>query len=287
MFVKVSNEVDIAQDILSSVQVLGPRIAGRFDERLASYLGEGRTITGTADVQEAIANWIEIEIDKVEEAERVHLDEIDNLSEVVQRRLDDKAVLYSKVLDVRNAFEGVVGEGESSRQVGLDAGLAQVSSGVLRRHAKRALAKLEAPGFNPSIKVPGAKLEPQETADDLRPVLARFEATLKKLAQQRRTTQEAQRVRNEALDDLHFVTFNGSRMFQSTYTIAGERFHAERIRQSLGRSTARRKPPQGDPATDDASQGQGESEAPETAQTPVADAAADTQPDSAGEKASG
>ncbi len=161
---------------------------------------------------------------------------------MVQRRLDEKSVLYNKVLDIRNAFDGVIGEGESSKQVGLDAGLAQVASPLLRRYAKRALVKLEAPDFKPSPKVPGAKLEPQETADDLRPALKRFETALKQLAQQRRVTQEAQRVRQEALDDLHFVTFNGSRMVASHYTIAGERFHAERIRQNLGGSTGRKKP---------------------------------------------
>lgn len=288
MFVKVSTELNIAQDILSSVKIHGPRAAEAFDAKLESYLGEGRTITGTADVQEALTNWITIEIDKVEEAERVHLDEIDNLAEVVQRRLDEKSVLYAKVMDVRKTFEGVIGEGESSKQVGLDAGLSKVASPVLRRHARRALRKLEAPDFQPSPKVPGARLAPQETAEDLRPVLVRFEATLKQLAEQRRITQEAQRLRQEALDGLHLVTFNGSQIIQSSYTLAGERFHAERIRQKLGRPAARKKSPAEDTA-DGAAAG-GVTAADDVtadgvvteAETPV-----DTPPDSAGEPVSG
>ncbi len=145
--------------------VHGPRVAETFDTKLASFLGDGRTITGTADVQEAFTNWIEIEIVEVEEA-----------------------------------------------------------------------------------------------------------------------------VRQEALDRLHFVTSNGARMLGSHYTVAGERFHAERIRQKLGRSTARRTaPPEGDTASSDVPRGGDPSVARQPEEVPPAqvDAATDTQTDSASEKSDG
>ncbi len=281
MFAKVSNVTEIARDILSSVKVHGPRVAEAFDVKLVSFLGEGRTITGTADVQEAVANWIEFEVVKTEEAEQVLLDELDSLKKVRERRLDEKSALYTKVLGVRGTFEGVVGKGESSKQVGLDAGLAQVAGPVLRRHAKRALAKLEDPEFKPVPKVAGTKIDPRETADDLRPALLRFEDTLEELATQRRITQEAQRVKNDTLDRLHFLTVNGSRMFESFYNLVDERYHAERLRTSRGRSTTRKKLPEGEEPPAEA-QADAATAQPDSASADAATA----QPDSASEEVS-
>lgn len=240
MFQMVSTETRIAQDIVSSVKIHGSRVSGTLDGTLVSFLADGRTITGTWDVQDAVIQWILHDITVVEAAEKAHLDELAKLAGLREKRDAVEQVLYRKALGVRGTIESTAGPGKSSQLVRLDPGLSRVDSEVLRRYCRAALEKLTAPGFEvTSESIRGATLNAQETADDLRPALEEFEEVLDAVRLRQRVTEEAQRVKNEALERLHFVVVNGSRMFEAFYNLAGERFHAERLRSSGARSSVR------------------------------------------------
>ncbi len=289
MFMKVSHILGVARDILSSVKVHGcGRVADTLDKKLAKYLE--RPITGTADIQEAVSIWIETEATAIEKAEKVQLDELAQLDQLRGRRDDEKKKLYVIVAGVRGTIESAVGEGESSTLVGLDSGLSRVGNQVLRRYATRALARLEDPDFEPDPTVTGAKFNAEETVEELRPALERFVGTLEEVDLHKRVTEEAQRVKNDALDRLNSLLVDGSKVFEGFYNLAGERFHAERIRKNRIRSS-KQPPGSGVPEDDTPEGGTPEGEPTEAENPPeetVSEADAhEVTPDSASEEASG
>lgn len=248
MFQMVSNELRVAKDVVSSVKIHGGRVSATLDPKLVSFLGEGRTITGTGDVQDAVAEWILREVAAVEAAEKAHLDELAKLGGLREERDVVEHQLYHKALGVRSTIESSAGPGKSSQLVLLDPGLSRVDSQVLRRYCRAALQHLTAPGFEvTSGAIRGATFNAQEAADDLRPTLEEFESVLDAVDLQQRVTEEAQRVKNEALAQLRFVVINGSRLVEAFYNLAGESFHSERLRTTRARSSARPEPDDAQP----------------------------------------
>ena len=241
MFTMVTKELKAAEDIVSSADIHVPRVGPLVDPKLIPYLGEGRTITSTADVGEAISGWISHQAFVVENAERLHLGELRTLSKLRDERDKVKKLLYQKVLKVRTTIEGTFGTGKSSQFVGLDAGLSNVEPMVLKRYARPAYLILSNPDFEPpETGLPGAAVDPREAAADLLPTLERFEQILKEMDNQSRVVEDALKVKTQELEELHTVTTGGSKVLEGLYKLAGEEFHSERLRRSTrtrGRST--------------------------------------------------
>ena len=85
------------------------------------------------------------------------------------------------MLTVRTTVESAAAKGKSAQLVGLDPRLSKVDSQTLRRYGRVALEFIEDPDFaSPGGAVAGVGIKPLETADDIRPVLERFESTLER-----------------------------------------------------------------------------------------------------------
>jgi len=161
----------------------------------------------------------------------------------------DEAELYRKMLTVRAIVESAAGKGKSAQLVGLDPRLSKVDGQTLRRYARSALEALE------------RRLEPFEHGTDVVRGLERLDAgadhaahrrlevgVLESLELQQRRVEETQRLKDEALARLRLVAVNGAKILEGFYNLAGEKFHAERLRRKRGRAQASSPEEPGEPA---------------------------------------
>jgi hypothetical protein len=256
MLKTVTSELKYANDVVSSGETHSARVGAIVDPLLGLFL-EGGQVTGTAGVQKGVTGWIRQEASLAEAAEKGHLAELRKLDQIREVRDQEEEELYRKVLTVRTTVESAAGKGKSAQLVGLDARLSKVDSLTLRRYARSALEILEDPGFvSPDGAVDGAGINPRESAADIRPVLERFESTLESLERQQRRAEESQRLKDEAVARLRLVAVNGAKILEGLYNLAGEKFHAERLRRKRGRAPASSPEEPGEPAPEP------ESEAP-------------------------
>lgn len=238
MLKTVTKELRYAHDVISSGETHSARVGAVVDPLLGLFL-EGGQITGTGDVQKGVTGWIRQEASLAETAEKAHLAEVRQLDQIREERDADEEVLYRKCLTVRATVESAAGKGKSAQLVGLDPRLSRVGSQTLRRYGRVALEILEDPEFaSPDGAVDGVGIKPQETADDIRPVLERFESTLERFERQQRRVEETQRLKDEALARLRLVAINGAKILEGFYNLAGEKFHAERLRRKRARAQA-------------------------------------------------
>jgi len=148
-------------------------------------------------------------------------------------------VLYRKALTMRVTIESSAGSGKSKQLVGLDPRLSNVDPVTLRRYVRSAMETVEDPDFEaPEGTVVGAGGTPQATAADIKPALEAFEATLAKIEAQQRRVEETQRLKDEAIARLRLVTVNGAKILEGLYNLAGETFHAERLRRTRTRPSS-------------------------------------------------
>ena len=161
------------------------------------------------------------------------------LSQFREQRDQEQEVLYRKALVMRVTIESSAGSGKSKQLVGLDPRLSNVDPVTLRRYVRSAMETLEDPDFEaPEGTVVGAGGTPQATAADVRPALEAFEATLAKIEAQQRRVEETQRLKDEAIARLRLVTVNGAKILEGLYNLAGERYHAERLRRTRTRPSS-------------------------------------------------
>jgi hypothetical protein len=238
MLKTVTTELRYAHDVISSGETHAARVGAVVDPLLGLFL-EGGQINGIADVQKGITGWIGQEASLAETAEKAHLAEVRKLDQIREVRDAEGQELYRKTLTVRTTVESAAGKGKSAQLVGLDPRLSKVDSQTLRRYAWVAVEVLEDPEFaSPEGAVVGVGIRSAETAADIRPVLERFEATLKSFELQQRRVEETQRLKDEAVARLRLVSINGAKILEGFYNLAGEKFHAERLRKKRGRAQA-------------------------------------------------
>lgn len=231
MLKTVTYELRIGQAVVSSGESHSARVGATVDPLLGLFVENG-TITGTADVARGVTGWIRQEISVAEAAEQNLLGERRKLDQIRETRDAEEATLYRKALTVRTTIESAAGKGKSAQLVGLDPRLAKVDSQTLRRYGWTAVGVLEDPDFRaPDGAVDGAGITPLVTAVDMRTVLERFERTLASFERQQRRVEEALRLKDEALKRLRLVAINGAKILEGLYNLAGESFHADRLRK--------------------------------------------------------
>ncbi len=104
---------------------------------------------------------------------------------------------------------------------------------VLVRIAREAVDVLSQPELLlPDTALRSTLLTPLEYAEQIRPVLLELEAALVEVEDQKRI-EEAQKVRTKALEASRKTNVYGSRLLEALFVLAGEEFHAARLRPKV------------------------------------------------------
>jgi hypothetical protein len=79
-------------------------------------------------------------------------------------------------------------------------------------------------------------LSPAEHVAEIRPALEKLESTVDELEEKKRESEIALKVKTQALEENKETFLHGSRFHESLYVLAGERFHADRLRPTVARA---------------------------------------------------
>lgn len=259
MFKTVTVLLRFVADVIASVLTIGPGVAESFVGRAVHVLKQGEEITVQAVIalQTAVIRMIEDCRTRLESAEAQHLKELRQERSLRARRDQQRGALYRVLFDLRSALDGAFGAGTAERLLGLGPRLGIVDAQVLRRHAREAEKVLTGQGFE--WPGPALALTPAQVAAGILEVLEPLEQTLEELALQKRVTQMAQKAKTRALEGCRKTFVYGSRLVEALYVLAGEEFHAARLRPPVGSRSDATEPADPFPAPDP---GEGEGEAP-------------------------
>ena len=140
----------------------------------------------------------------------------------------------------RRYLEGALEPGASEALVGLEANLGQVEALVLLRYGAEAEEELSRGDFQPeAFVIDGKVTTPQEYAAEIREATAELQEAEDQLADQVRVTEQKLKVKDKVLEKLNKGNTSCARILEELYVLAGEEFHAERLRRS---SRPRRSP---------------------------------------------
>ncbi len=263
MFRAVTRQLKLARDITASVAAIARTVAGVLDPRLSSFLEEGAALDGLGTVQIALVRWIDDDHQQLETLEGQHRAALRKLKQLRIRREAEQSVFYGQMLQVRNTFEDAHGPGTAAVYLGLDPGMGDVEPLVLRRYGRETIGVLSAPDLlTPEPTVVGLWENPQRFAEQILASLEPFEATLAAVEAQKMEVEMALRAKTDLLEVLRDRLKWSVRFFEALYYLAGQGFHAERLRPPKpSRSTEPATDGEAEPATD----GESEDTAADTA----------------------
>ncbi len=241
IFRTITNAIRPVRRVLSGIRSFAEMTAQAFSRRIAGHLKEAEELPPgvLALLQRVVARLIESSRDRLVEAERT-LRNAQRAEEQVRTRRDRLAAgLYDRLLKARITFEAF-GKGTSARYLGLDPGLGAVDSQVLVRYAHEAVDVLTDPDFSaPEIKdLSAATLEAKEHVKEIQPKLDEIEAVMDELEDLKRVSELALKHKDQAREAFREVYTYGSRFQEAFYVLAGEKFHAQRLRGKVGRTSS-------------------------------------------------
>ncbi len=241
MYRLVTYELRLARDVLHGGRALARHIASVLAPQLA-----GLSVSWLELFQLALIGLIEKDSDQLTTAERVLVEERRKEKSLRGRRNQAKTDLYRLLLQVRKFLEVAVGKGAAVDLLGLEPRLGQVEPLVLLRYGYEAAEELSSPDFEPGVIVIGGVVTTaQEYGEKVRAASDRLEDLDGQLADQERLAEQALKVKTEALDKLHVRSRLVARILEDLYLLAGEKFHAERLRRPPRHRSA---PPEDDGA---------------------------------------
>lgn len=238
MFRTVTNEIRLVRSIVAGIRAFADLMAESFTRRVTGYLREGEELPAgfLSLLQRVVARLIEGDRDRLVAAEKLHRDALRAESQLRKHRDKEADDLYQKLLKVRKTLEAF-GPGTSVTYLGLDPRLGNADPQVLLRYAHESVDVMSDPGFEPPAGTDpnGKTFHPDEHVAEITPALARAEGTVDELEDQKRETQKALKEKTQALETFRESSTYGSRFHESLYVLAGERFHAARLRPNVGR----------------------------------------------------
>lgn len=252
MFTEVTTHLRFVDDIIASVKEFAHTVASAFVRRVSPYLDEGDALSATdvIRVQTGTVRLIEGRAVEVREAEKAHRIELRKEKSIRKQRDREAKQLYNALLKLRRTFEGF-GAGMAELVLGLDAGINGANAKVLARYARESLEVLLAPDFAlPPEAANPATFDPLRHTEAIEPLVIQLELTLEELARQKRRTQDALKVKTQLLKAIKTLITYGARLLEGLYVVAGEEFHAARLRPRLGGRTGTEPEPIPDPDPD-------------------------------------
>ncbi len=223
MYKMITYELRLVRDILHGGRALARHIASVLTPQLAAVKEE----------------LIENDSDQLTAAERVLLEERRKENSLRGRRNQAKTDLYELLLRVRKFLEVAVGKGAAIDLLGLEPKLGQAEALVLLRYGYEVAEELSSPDFEPGvIVVEGVVTTSQEYGEKVRAASERLEDLDSQLADQERLTEQALKVKTQALEKVHVRSRLVARILEDLYLLADEEFHAERLRRTPRRRSS-------------------------------------------------
>ncbi len=234
MFTSVTRQLKRAVGAVKSVLANAATAAATLDPKLKSYLREGEQLDGMEPVQLTLVRWIEDDNNQLEECEAVQRSALRKLKRLRMRRDKKQTTLYARLLRIRKTFEEAFGQGTAAIFLGLEPRLSEVEPQALRRQAQETAEILSDPQFNPPTPaIEGMWEKPAQYADQIRDVLAPFQASLDEIESQKREVEKAQKAKVDLLEQLNNRLTWSIRFFEAVYQLAGLGFHADRLRLTV------------------------------------------------------
>ncbi len=234
MFVSVTKQLKRALNAMKSVLMVAVTVAGKLDPKLRSYLREGEQLDSIGMILLTLVRWIEDDHDQLEDQETKHRATLRKLKLLRMRREEEQGGLYAKMLRIRKRFEDAFGQGTAPVYLGLEPRLGDVEPLVLRRHARETVGILTDPTFStPEPDVEGVWDNPLKYADQIREALGPFQMTIDEIEAQKKVVDVALKAKTEMLDELKDRLKWSIRLFEAIYQLAGEGFHADRLRLTV------------------------------------------------------
>ncbi len=262
MFVSITKQLKRAFNAVKSVLVVAGTATAVLDPKLRFYLREGEQLDGIGMIQLTLVRWIEDDHNHLEDQETEHRATLRKLKLLRMQREKEQGVLYTKMLRIRKRFEDAFGQGTAPVYLGLEPRLGDVEPLVLRRHAGETVGILTDPTFStPEPDVEGVWDNPLQYAEQIRTALHPFQMTIDEIESQKKVVDIALKAKTELLDELKDRLKWSIRLFEAIYQLAGQGFHAERLRLTV---SARPSPDE----TDDEKSEDGEEKAKDGGEEP-------------------
>lgn len=236
MFRTVTRHLSYLDGVIASVRQLGDMVSKSYERQVSAILQAGETFSASwlTFFQVTVARLMQHRSDVLQDAERVHRAALRKLTRSRNRRDSARGVLRDTLLRVRTTVDGAHGRGTADLFIGLEAEILTASFRVLVRIAREAVDVLSQPDLVlPDTALRSTVLTPLEYAEQIRPVLLELEAALEEVEDQKRVTEEAQKVRTKALEASRKTNVYGSRLLEALFVLAGEEFHAARLRPKV------------------------------------------------------
>lgn len=241
MFRSITHELRHARDIVHGGRAVARLIADRIEPRLSAVLEEVGSLPKywLALFQLALASMTDRDSKMAVRTEKELRKERRKEKEARELRDETKGQLYRLLLGARSFLEGALKQGASAALAGLDPNLAQLEALVLLRYGAEFEEELSNPNFRPeALVVDGSVTTPQEYALKVREATDALQNAEDQLADQVRVTEQKLKLKERALEKLSKGNGCCGRILEELYVLAGEEFHAERLRSSSRRRAA-------------------------------------------------
>lgn len=234
MFSSVTKQLKRARSAVKSVLALAGTAAAVLDPKLRSYLREGEQLDGLEMLQLTTVRWIEDDHHQLEEKEANQRAALRKLKQMRSRRDKEQETLYSKLLRIRQTFEDAFGAGQAAIFLGIEPRLSEVEPVVLQRQSQETARILSDPQLVlPEAVVQGLWENPAQYAAQILEALEPFQLTLDEIESQKREVEKALKAKTDLLELANNHLRWSIRLFEAIYHLAGQGFHAERLRLTV------------------------------------------------------
>ncbi len=236
MFRKVTHLLRLIPSIVAGLMSFADLVANSFMGRAHAFVLEGEELTAAhlSTLQKVLGRMIDFDGRELAVAEKV-------LRECLRiekhfLNLRDKAAkgLYEVLLKARKSFE-VFGQGMSALYVGLDPGLSRAEAQVLLRYGHEAMDVLTDPEFKPPPGGESSVGQLKAFAEEIRPKVEELESATEEYEDKKRESQKALKLKTQKVERCEETLIYGARLNEALYVLAGESFHAARLRPHVGR----------------------------------------------------
>jgi hypothetical protein len=223
----------IGKDILQSARTHSRAVGERLNERLQFTVEEGESLPDFITLQHQLARLLESRLDALAEADRAHLQELNDDREPRVRRDQAARVLYDKLIEVRELTKGFFGTDLANALVGIDGPTSQDPL-ILQDQATEALEGLR----EPSPKLPPQRLtsvpfDRNAVADELQPFVDTVGEILEEVKREGREREATKGRRDEAIRRFDIASRAIGRIQIGLDELAELPHFAEKIRLTL------------------------------------------------------
>ena len=198
---------------------------------LKPHRAKGESLPDTGLVMILIARAIEAAKTRMVEADAAHEAELGDDAAIRQARDEAADALSDKLVELREVIVGVYGGATASS---LFSGPAPQDPVVLSRFAGEVATEMDRVKL-PAPRVKGAKLDPAETASDLRELRATLDAAIKEVAKEVREAQATLDEKNRALGSYDELFGCGATTLTGLLRMAGKAELAAKVKPSTRR----------------------------------------------------